>query len=151
VAPPLEFGGEETFRAEPARLFKTLTEPEQLARTIPDLVTSECVDQRTLRATVRPGFSFLRGTLKLVITVEEAQSPESATMRVAAQGIGLSMRILSRLTIAPEGAGSRLTWRAEVEELKGLAAALSPGLIQGAADHVIRHAWKQVRTQLGED
>ena len=33
---------------------------------------------------------------------------------------------------------------------KGLAAALSPGLIKAAADQVIRHAWQQVRTQLGE-
>jgi carbon monoxide dehydrogenase subunit G len=71
-------------------------------------------------------------------------------MSVAAQGIGLSMRVLSHLLVAEFGEGSRLTWHAQVVERKGLIAAVSSGLIRAAADQVIRHAWSSVRTQLGE-
>ena len=71
-------------------------------------------------------------------------------MRVAAQGIGVSLEIGSNLRIAAVDAGSRLHWSARVEKLTGLVAALSPSLIKAAADQVIRHAWKQVREKLGE-
>ena len=147
---PLDFGGEEAFDAPPDRVHALLTDLDTLSATIPDLVSSEKVDERTLKCVVRPGFSFLRGTLKLTITVEDARPPESAAMRIAAQGIGVSLEISSRLNIAADGAGSRLTWNARVEKLTGLVAALSPTLIKAAADQVIRHAWQQVREKLGE-
>jgi len=147
---PLEFGGEEAFKSQPDRVYALLTDLNTLAATIPDLVSSEKVDERTLKCVVRPGFSFLRGTLKLTITIEDSQPPESAAMRVAAQGIGVALEIVSNLHVAADGAGSRLTWNARVEKLAGLVAALSPSLIKAAADQVIRHAWQQVREKLGE-
>ena len=147
---PSEFGGEEHFQATPERLYAQLTDLDAMTRTIPDLLSAERAEDGSLQCVVRPGFSFLRGTLKLTIGLADLQPPSHAAMRVAAQGIGVSMRILSHLNIAADGDGSKLVWDARLEERKGLAAALSPGLIKAAADQVIRHAWAQVRGQLGE-
>jgi len=149
-SPAAQFGGEELFRAAPERLYAQLTDLEAMMRTIPDLVSSERVDDRSMRCVVRPGFSFLRGTLKLVISLDDLQPPTAASMHIAAQGIGVSMRVASKLRIAADAGGSKLAWAAQVEEIKGLAAALSPALIKAAADQVIRHAWTQVRAQMGE-
>ncbi len=148
--PPGEFGGSETFSASPERLFALLTDLDALAATIPDLVSAERVDERTLKCVVRPGFSFLRGTMKLAISLVDSVPPERAAMNVVAQGIGVGMKIDSGLTISPEGDGSRLDWTAAIVERKGLISAVSPGLIKAAADQVIRHAWAAVRKQLGE-
>jgi carbon monoxide dehydrogenase subunit G len=150
VAGSNEFGGEERFAAPPERLFGLITDLDAMAATIPDLVSAEKVDERTLKCVVRPGFSFLRGTLKMAILLGETDPPKSAAMTISAQGIGVSMDVVSRLQIAPDGAGSLLTWTAHIEQLKGLIAAVSPALIRAAADQVIRHAWGQVRKQLGE-
>ena len=150
MAGPIQFGGEEQFAAPPEKLFELLTNLESMAATIPDLVSAEKVDERTMKCVVRPGFSFLRGTMRLSIALGDTNPPNGAVMTVAAQGIGVSMNVLSRLAIAAEGDGSKLTWSARVEELKGLIAAVSPGLITAAADQVIRHAWSKVRAQLGE-
>lgn len=147
---PIEFGGEERFAASPDKLFSLLTDLDAMAAAIPDLVSAERVDERTMKCVVRPGFSFLRGTMRLTITLGDATKPESATMSVAAQGIGVGMSVVSRLGISPDGAGSRLDWTAKIAELKGLISAVSPGLITAAANQVIRHAWGQVRGQLGE-
>jgi carbon monoxide dehydrogenase subunit G len=147
---PTEFGGEESFAAAPARLFAVLTDLDTLAAAIPDLVSSERPDERTLKCVVKPGFSFLRGTLKLSITLADSQPSESASMQVAAQGIGVAMHIVSQLKIAADGAGSRLTWSARIERMSGLVATISPSLVRAAADQTIRHAWRQVRTRLGE-
>jgi carbon monoxide dehydrogenase subunit G len=148
--PLTEFGGEESFAATPDHLFAVLTDLDVLAATIPDLVSSQRPDERTLTCVVRPGFSFLRGTLRLAITLADLQPSESAAMRVAAQGIGVSMQIVSRLRIAAEGPGSRLSWSATIEQMTGLAATISPSLVRAAADQTIRHAWQQVRAKLGE-
>jgi carbon monoxide dehydrogenase subunit G len=150
VAAPIEFGGEEKFAASPEKLFGLLTNLDAMAATIPDLVSSERVDDRTLKCVVRPGFSFLRGTMKLTIALGETTPPSQATMNVASSGIGVSMDVASQLNIAAEGSGSRLDWSAQVLNRKGLISAVSPTLIKAAADQVIRHAWSQVRKQLGE-
>jgi carbon monoxide dehydrogenase subunit G len=88
--------------------------------------------------------------MKLAIALGDTAPPEKAAMQVSAQGIGVSMEVASQLHIQPDGDGSRLDWTAQVTQLKGLIAAVSPALIKAAADQVIRHAWTQVRGRLGE-
>ncbi|MEX0978950.1 MAG: SRPBCC domain-containing protein [Pirellulales bacterium] len=146
-----EFGGEEHFAASPEKVYGLLTDLDAMAGTIPDLVSAEKSDDgRTLKCVVRPGFSFLRGTMRLAISLGDCQQPKHATMKVDAQGIGLAMGVVSELHIQGEGDGSRLEWTARIEALKGLISAVSPGLIRAAADQVIRHAWSQLRKQLDE-
>ena len=93
------------------RLYATLTDLDMIAQTIPDLVSSERVDE-TLKCVVRPGFSFLRGTLKTTISLAEfPESPNSATMNVAARASAFRFASKSRLRISAEGTGSRLDWK----------------------------------------
>jgi carbon monoxide dehydrogenase subunit G len=145
-----QFGGEEVFQADPSTLFAILTDLDSLAESIPDLVSAEKTSPRSLKCVVRPGFSFLRSTLRLVIDIDPLDPPWSAAMKVQAQGIGVVMQIVSQLRIQPEGSGSRLFWEARINEMTGLVATVSPGLVKAAADQTIRHGWQQVRKRLGE-
>lgn len=150
MAAPLEFGGIEDFQVDALTLFATLTDIDAVRDDIPDLVSSERIDDHTLRAVVRPGFSFLRGTMKLLIKLSDLQSPESAVMRVEASGIGVSMQIESRLSIERHGPHSKLQWRSTVSQLKGLIATVSPGLIKAAAEQIIENSWRQLRARLAK-
>jgi carbon monoxide dehydrogenase subunit G len=147
---PLTFGGEERFAAPPERVFDLLTDLDQLSATIPDLVSAEKTDDRTLQCVVRPGFSFLRGTLRVTIALGEIDRPTAAEMHVAAKGIGTRIGVESRVQVAADVAGSKLTWTAEVVELKGLAATVGRTLIAAAAEQVIRTAWQRFRERLAE-
>lgn len=147
--PALQFGGEEQFAAPREKVFALLTDLDGLGASIPDLVAAKRVDDRTLECTVRPGFSFLRGTMKLRITLDELAPPSAAVMKIDSSGIGVSMKIVSRMTLTPEAAGTKLTWQADVSEMKGLVATVSPGLVTAAADQVVRHGWKQLHDRLG--
>lgn len=146
----LQFGGEERFAAPPEKVYALLTDLDGLGASIPDLVSAERVDERTLACTVRPGFSFLRGTMKLKITLDELTPPSQATLKIDSQGIGVAMKVVSQMTLEPDAAGTKLTWNAAVPEMKGLVATVSPGLVKAAADQVIRHGWKQMHERLGE-
>jgi len=149
----LQFGGEEQFAAQPSQVYGLLTDLDGLSRSIPDLVSAERVDERTLQCVVRPGFSFLRGTMKLKIVLEDLTPPgaanaAAATLKIDAQGIGVAMKVVSLMKLEAEGTETKLTWSATVPEMKGLVATVSPGLVKAAADQVIRHGWKEMRARL---
>jgi carbon monoxide dehydrogenase subunit G len=146
----LAFQGTEQFAATPERLYAVVTDLDALAASIPDLVSAERVDDHSLRCVVRPGFSFLRGTMKLNIRLADQQPPEAAKMVIESQGIGVTMRAESMLRITAEPSGSRLDWETRVVEMKGLIASVSPGLIQAAANQVTKAGWQKVRERLGE-
>lgn len=141
------FSGEEAFSAEPQRLFEALIDPAILAKSIPDLVSSERVDDRTLRCIVKPGFSFMRATMKMTISIADVNaSARTATMHISSSGIGASMKVRCHLKAEPAAqVGSIVKWQATVDELGGLLRAVSPALIRGAADKVIRDGWNAVR------
>lgn len=58
------------------------------------------------------------------------------------------MGVVSLMQLASSAVGTKLTWEAEVTELKGLVSTLSGGLIKAAAEQVIRHGWSQLHKQL---
>jgi carbon monoxide dehydrogenase subunit G len=146
---PTQFSGEEQFTVEPARLYAVMTDLDVVTAMIPDLVSHRRVDPQTLECVVRPGFSFLRGTMKLTIGLADLVPPEKATMNVAAAGIGIGMQVRSFLEISAAPGGSLLKWQAEVHHLKGLIATVSPSLVRAAADQVVHQAWKMVHERVG--
>lgn len=145
-----EFGGEERFAASPERLFQLLTDLDALAKAIPDLVSAERPNERTLKCVVRPGFSFLRGTLKLSIMLSDSEPPARATMYVGAQGIGVALGLTSSFEIVADGGGALLKWEATIDQMTGLIATVSPALVRAAAEQTVHHAWRQVRSRLAE-
>lgn len=150
MAADLEFGGEEHFAATPERVFDAITDLDLLSQHIPDVVSVTRIDDRALRCVVRPGFSFLRGTLQMTIQFTDLDRPTTATMQVDASGIGQSIRVASRSTISPENGGSLLQWQAHVVERRGLVATISKSLISAAAGQVIRDAWQKVHRHLDQ-
>ncbi len=146
---PLEFSGEEWFPVPPEQVYEFLTNLEHLQQQIPDLVSAERVDDRTLNCVVRPGFSFLRGTMKMQIQLVDLQPPSTAHMQIQASGIGQSIRIASESHLAPARGGTQLSWTARVVERRGLIATIGKSLIQAAAGQVLRDGWQRLHQHLG--
>jgi carbon monoxide dehydrogenase subunit G len=144
------FAGEENFAAPPARLFATLTNPDALADAMPNRISHERIDDRTLRCTVRPGFSFVRANMQLTVVIAEAVPDSAVALNIASKGIGASMKVECKMRISPDDSGqrSKVEWEATVAELSGLISAVSPALIRGAADKVIRDGWDAIRQQV---
>ncbi len=144
----LRFGGEEEFDLPAEQLFAHLTDLDRVAKAIPDLVSCRLVDPKNLDCVIRPGFSFLRGTLRLHVTIAELQPPVSVQFRFVARGIGAEIGVESQLHLSPGSTGTRLSWSAAVVELKGLVATLSRSLIAAAAEKQIQATWQRIREQV---
>lgn len=145
----LRFEGNREFAQRAEELFAKLTDARFLVTCVPDVETISEVQADHASVVVRPGLSFVRGTLQLDARVTEASAPTSARIEVKTKGIGSNSTVEAQLTFTPQETGTRIHWLAEVKELGGLLKMVPSGLIRGAADKVINDVWTRIESQAG--
>ncbi len=144
----LHFEGDKDFPQPPRDLWDKLHDARFLVRCVPDVQSVARSEPGEAVFTLRPGFSFVRGTLDVTLKVAEAVEASSVRLEAASKGIGSSSTLRAALALAPEGAGTRVHWTVDVTELGGLLKAVPRGLIQAAAQKVIGDVWASVDGQL---
>lgn len=142
------FTGEETFKADPAKVFGVVTDLDALARAVPGLVSSERIDATSVKCVVKPGLSFIGGSVKATLSVPETKAPERAVIRVLSTGIGMTLNIDATLAISGGPGETRLAWSAQVVSMSGLVKAAPAALVRAAADKVIRDGWAALRKDI---
>jgi carbon monoxide dehydrogenase subunit G len=144
------FEGDRDFPYPADALFARLSDARFLVQCIPDVesVTSQVPDRATL--VLRPGFSFVRGTLEVTLQIVDAVPPASQRVLLHSKGIGSSSDVDATLTLTAQEGGTRVHWTAEVKSLGGLLKMIPTGLVRGAAEKVINDAWERVTAKLAE-
>lgn len=147
----VQFTGEKDFPQPADQIWAKLTDARFLTQCIPDVESIK--EQETDRAVmvVRPGFSFVRGTLEAALRVVDAVAPRSARFTVANKGIGSSAEVEATIELSQQENGTRVRWTAEVKALGGLLKLVPSGLIRGAAEKVISDTWNAVEAKLKTD
>jgi uncharacterized protein len=144
----LRFEGDRDFRQAPAELWAKLTDARFLAQCVPDVETVRQAQPDRAELVLRPGFAFVRGTLEVTLQITDAVEPSSARVLLHSKGIGSTSDVEATLALAPQGAGTRVHWAAEVKALGGLLKAVPSGLVRGAAQKVVEDAWAAVESRL---
>ncbi len=144
----LRFEGDRDFPQPQSELWAKLSDPRFLVTCIPDVQTVKTVDAEHAELVLRPGLSFVRGTLDVTLKVAEVDPPKSARMLVVGKGIGSSSTVEASLTLSPEGTGTRVHWAAVITELGGLLKMVPSGLIRGSAEKVLSDVWSAVVSKL---
>jgi carbon monoxide dehydrogenase subunit G len=144
----LRFEGDRDFPQAPGELFARLSDAGFLVQCVPDVesVSSQEADRAVM--VLRPGFSFVRGTLDVTLQVVDAVAPTSARVLLHSKGIGSTSDVEATLALAPAEAGTRVHWTAEVKSLGGLLKLVPAGLVRGAAEKVINDAWNRATKKL---
>ncbi|SRR5579885_3521331 len=145
----VRFEGDRDFRLPPAELFARLTDARFLVQCIPDVESVTQIESDRASLVLRPGFSFVRGTLEVALEVVEAVAPASARWRMTSKGIGSSSEVAAALALAAHDGGTRVHWTAEVVSLGGLLKMVPSGLIRGAAEKVVNDVWAAIEAKLG--
>lgn len=144
----LHFEGDQNYPQAPAEVWAKLRDVHFVAQCISGVESVSQAEAGTLVCTLRPGFSFVRGTLNLTLRVTEVEPGTSLRYHAHGKGIGSSNTVEAVLTLAPHDGGTRLHWSADVTELGGLLKAVPKGLIQAAAQKVIADTWTAVEGKL---
>jgi carbon monoxide dehydrogenase subunit G len=135
--------------AQPAPVvWAKLRDARFLVQCIPGVETvAESGPDRAV-CTLRPGFSFVRGTLELTLQVTEAEPGKTARLMLHTQGIGTTSNVEAAYTVEPRDPGCHLAWTIDIKELGGLLKAVPQGLVKAAAQKVISDAWAAVDAKL---
>ncbi|HKI35975.1 MAG TPA: SRPBCC domain-containing protein [Gemmataceae bacterium] len=144
----IQFEGDRDFAPPPAALWGKLSDARFLVKCLPDVESVARAESSEAVCTVRPGFSFVRGTLELTIRVAEAVPERSVKLLLQSKGMGNSAVVEALLALAPHEAGTRVHWQAQVKEMGGLLKLAPQGLVLGAAQKVLADAWVAVEAQL---
>jgi carbon monoxide dehydrogenase subunit G len=144
----IQFDGDRDFALPPQALWEKLSDARFLVKCIPDVESVAKAEPAEAVCTIRPGFAFVRGTLELTVRIAEAVPGQSANVLIQSKGMGNSSKVEARLTFAPQEAGTRVHWQAEVKEMGGLLKMVPQGLVRGAAQKVVADAWTAVERQL---
>ncbi len=144
----IHFEGDKDFPQTPAHLWARLTDTNFLVECLPDVESVKHVEADRAECVLRPGFSFVRGTLEITLAVAE-KTPESfARLRAHGKGIGSTSTVEVTLVLTPRETGTALHWTADITELGGLLKAVPQGLIKASAQKVIGDVWKLVEAKL---
>jgi uncharacterized protein len=144
----VRFQGEKDFPQPPAELWTKLSDARFLVQCIPDVESVTEAESDHARLVLRPGFSFVRGTLEATLRIVDAEAPKTARYTIANKGIGSSADVEATVALEPQGTGTRVHWTAEVTALGGLLKMVPSGLIRGAAQKVVNDAWSAVEAKL---
>jgi carbon monoxide dehydrogenase subunit G len=145
----LHFEGTKDLALSPETLCQKLRDAAFLVECIPGVESIKQAGPDDVCCVIRPGFSFVRGTLEVNIHVAEATEPAIVRLAIASKGIGSSSQVDARMNIAAHGSGCRVNWAADVTELGGLLKAVPQGLLKASAQRVIGDVWNGIEAKLG--
>ena len=144
----LHFEGDRDFTQVPADLWPKLADIQFLASCVPDSESVAFLDGDSARLVLRPGLSFVRGTLDLTIKLTERVEGASARLLLITKGVGTTSTVEAAYSLAAKDSGSQLHWTAKVTQLGGLLKAVPQGLLKAAAQKVINDAWTALERKL---
>ncbi|MHB1424133.1 MAG: SRPBCC family protein [Gemmataceae bacterium] len=144
----VRFEGDKDFPLSQRDLWAKLSDARFLVQCIPDVESVAEVESDRASLVLRPGFSFVRGTLEATLRIVDAHEPTSARYTISNKGIGSSADVEATIALSPQGGGTRVHWTAEVKSLGGLLKMVPSGLIRGAAEKVVNDAWNAAEAKL---
>jgi carbon monoxide dehydrogenase subunit G len=145
----LRFEGESLLPGSPEINASRLKDATFLVKRLPDLEKISSVETSRATFTLRPGLSFVRGTIEVNLEIHE----EGACIVhvVKSKSIGATSEVDARLTLTDAEGQTRLAWIAEVKNLTGLLKAVPQGLIKAAAQKVIADTVAALQKGLTEE
>ena len=144
----LRFEGTFEVAAPREEVFQAVTDPDQVARCMPDLQKLEVKSADEFDAVVKVGVSFVRGEFLLNFKTVERQHPSRVRMKAHGTGLGsaVDVEMATDLTETPSG-GTSMKWTAEAQ-VSGKVASLGQRLMQSQADKIIRQLFDCLRGKL---
>jgi carbon monoxide dehydrogenase subunit G len=146
----LELKGEVEFPLARDAVALRLSDARFLVRCVPGVVAVAHSSSAEAVCTLRPGLTFVHGTLEVTMRILEADAGH-ARLLLASKGIGSSSEVEAALAFVDREGRTRVDWVAQISHLGGLLKAIPKGLIQAGARKVIDDAWTIVSAELTKD
>ena len=146
----LQFEGEKTLAQDPQICWTKLTDLRFLGQCISNIESAKQSGPDQVQFKLRPGVSFVRGTLEVTVKLERTEIGKSARFLINSRSIGISSDAEAMIKLEPGSGGTHLHWTVVIKTLGGLLKAVPQGLIKASAQKVITDIWSAVEQNLGD-
>jgi uncharacterized protein len=127
----LHLEGSNSMNSSREKVFSLLTDPNFIAKTLPDVEDVQVLDGSSLQARMKLKIAVVSSTLKMKMTISRTAPPSKATLVAEGTGSGSNLRITSVFELSGD-APTTMSWTADAE-ISGVMAGLGSTLLKGFA------------------
>ena len=127
----LHLDGSNSLNAHRDSVYAKLTDPNFLAKTIPDAEDVHVLDANSLEAKLKLRVAVVSSTLKMKMTVADREPTTKASLLAEGSGSGSNIKISSTFTLEGDSP-TLMKWSADAE-ITGVMAGLGSTLLKGFA------------------
>ncbi len=144
----MHFEGVFTVATPKERVFDVVTDPNQVARCMPDLRRLDVKSRDEFEAVVGSGIPLVRGDITLHFRTLEKSPPVRVKMAAHGNGLGSAIDVEMVTELADgDGGGTSMKWTAEAT-VSGKLASLGQGLIRSQSERIVRQLFDCLRSKL---
>ncbi|MFQ5951405.1 MAG: CoxG family protein [Candidatus Geothermarchaeales archaeon] len=146
----LEFEGTFGVSVSRDRTWEFIMDPAKVSACLPDLESLEVVDDDTFLADFKVGVSYIRGTVKMRVTMTDKISNRHAKLVARGKGIGSTMDIDIVFDLDDKNGETTVSWKA-VAQIGGTLAGVASKLLRPASERNIRQLVENIRSNLEKE
>ena len=144
----LQYSGEEQITASPDVVWAFVTDPEKIARSMPEVVEVTVHDPTHVDAVVQVAVGPVRGKFKLKVELQPDPSRRRIDLKISGGGFGSAVDLTAGADVVDAGgATTLLKWSGEAVA-RGPVAAVGGRVLDAQAQKLIAQAFGNVRRQL---
>ncbi len=126
-----------------------LTDPDFVAKTLPDTDDVRVIDGSSLEAKVKLRIAIVSSSLRMKLTLNRTSPPSKATLVAEGTGSGSTMKITSVFDLSGD-AQTTMRWSAEAE-IGGVMAGLGSSLLNGFAKKKVAEVFSGIMRAVEEE
>src|SRR5262245_38215276 len=144
----LQYSGEEKITASPDVVWAFVTDPEKIARSMPEVLEVAVHDRTHVDTVVQVAVGPVRGKFKLKVELQPDPSRRRIDMKISGGGFGSAVDLTAGADVVDSGeATTLLRWSGQAVA-RGPVAAVGGRVLDAQAQKLIAQAFANVRRQL---
>jgi len=143
----MNFEGTQEIKASRQQVWDFVTNPNNLARCLPDLKSLEVEGQDKFNAVVRAGIGFIKGDFKFKLALLDKIPPSHARLAGTGTGAGSSVDLDALMDLTEVDGHTKLTYKAVVK-VGGAMATVAQNMFQRKAEGIVTDVFSSVRANV---
>ncbi|MFQ5870971.1 MAG: CoxG family protein [Candidatus Geothermarchaeales archaeon] len=143
----MEFEGAFDVSVSRERTWAFIMDPAKIAACLPDLKSFEVVDEDTFHADFKVGVSYIRGTVKMKVTMTDKIPNKHAKLEARGKGIGSTIDISVVFDLDDKDGVTTVSWKA-VAQIGGTLAGVASKLLRPASEKNIKQLIGNIRQDI---
>ncbi len=142
----IHLAGSEELRLKRERVFQLLTDPNFIAKSIPDSQDVKVTGDDTVDAKMKVGISFVTMRMQVKMKIVDKVAPSHARLLVEGSGSGSSMKITSDFDLEGENPAT-MKWAADAD-ISGVMAGIGSTILKGFAEKKVAEIFQGIKNAM---